>query len=270
MTRNVFALTLVASIALAGCNSRAGSLTAAPSVPAPVVGQLPSVSMTSTVAPTVSLSQSSVGAGLAVTTSTLRLVGEEEMSNDEMADDATSLGYSVQSKIGTPIAKTGIVRKTAAGYSLEVTSGFFKHTTTIYDLVAPTWNGISDRVNKKGQVKGTLDANGHTIEVDSFKNTLDLGFLTNWLTRGKVSGTVLDGDKKAIAGATVEAKSPDGFVFTDTTADDGTFAIKTLEAGKYTLTISKAGFANAASGDHPADVKARHNLKFTAQLTATP
>ncbi|MDB5099147.1 MAG: Carboxypeptidase regulatory-like domain [Cyanobacteria bacterium RYN_339] len=272
MSRNVFALTLVASIALAGCSSHPGTLTAAAVVPAASVAVMPTVSVMSDAAPSVSLTQSTAGAQLAVSTSTLRLVGQEEMSDDELADDAASQGYSLQSKIGTPITKTGIVRKTATGYSLETTSGVFKKTTTNYDLVssvATVTTGLADRLNKKGQVKGTLDANGHTIDVDSFKNTLDLGFLTNWLTRGKISGTVVDGAKKALAGVAVEAKSEDGFVFTDTTDADGNFAIKTLEGGSYSLKLTKTGFDAASSGEHPAAVTSRHNLKFTGQLTAT-
>src|SRR5260370_38284694 len=54
----------------------------------------------------------------------------------------------------------------------------------------------------------------------------------------------MDEEGGSVAGATVEAKNlATNFVQTDTTNTDGHFAFLSLAPGRYTLTISKAGFA---------------------------
>jgi len=64
------------------------------------------------------------------------------------------------------------------------------------------------------------------------------------ITAGTVQGDVLDEKGGSVAGATVEAKNlATNFVQTDTSGTDGHFAFLSLAPGRYTLTISKAGFA---------------------------
>ena len=64
------------------------------------------------------------------------------------------------------------------------------------------------------------------------------------ISAGTVQGDVLDEKGGSVAGATVEAKNlATNFVQTDTTNTDGHFAFLSLAPGRYTLTISKAGFA---------------------------
>src|SRR5690349_16287988 len=64
------------------------------------------------------------------------------------------------------------------------------------------------------------------------------------ITAGTVQGDVLDEKGGSVAGATVEAKNlATNFVQTDTSGPDGHFAFLSLAPGRYTLTISKAGFA---------------------------
>src|SRR5260370_19293717 len=64
------------------------------------------------------------------------------------------------------------------------------------------------------------------------------------ITAGYVQGDVLEEKGGSVAGATVEAKTlATNFVQTDTTNPDGHFAFLSLAPGRYTLTISKAGFA---------------------------
>jgi len=64
------------------------------------------------------------------------------------------------------------------------------------------------------------------------------------ITAGTVQGDVLDEKGGSVAGATVEAKNlATNFVQTDTSGTDGHFAFLSLVPGRYTLTISKAGFA---------------------------
>ncbi len=64
------------------------------------------------------------------------------------------------------------------------------------------------------------------------------------ISAGAVQGDVLDEKGGSVAGATVEAKNlATNFVQTDTTNADGHFAFLSLAPGRYTLTISKSGFA---------------------------
>ncbi len=79
--------------------------------------------------------------------------------------------------------------------------------------------------------------------------TLALGLASRgWgqsqITAGTVQGDVVDEKGGSVAGATVEAKNlATNFVQSDTTNTDGHFAFLSLAPGRYTLTISKAGFA---------------------------
>src|SRR5882724_5560331 len=64
------------------------------------------------------------------------------------------------------------------------------------------------------------------------------------ITAGTVQGDVVDEKGGSVAGAIVEAKNlATNFVQTDTTNTDGHFAFLSLAPGRYTLTISKPGFA---------------------------
>src|SRR5256885_9788156 len=64
------------------------------------------------------------------------------------------------------------------------------------------------------------------------------------ITSGTVQGDVLDEKGGSVAGATVEAKNLDtNFTQTETTGTDGHFAFLSLAPGRYTITVSKSGFA---------------------------
>src|SRR6266849_7213734 len=82
-----------------------------------------------------------------------------------------------------------------------------------------------------------------------FVLTLALGLASpGWgqsqISAGTVQGDVVDEKGGSVAGAIVEAKNlATNFVQTDTTNTDGHFAFLSLAPGRYTLTISKAGFA---------------------------
>src|SRR5258708_3626028 len=82
-----------------------------------------------------------------------------------------------------------------------------------------------------------------------FVLTLALGLASpGWgqaqITAGTVQGDVVDEKGGNVAGATVEAKNlATNFTQTDTTNTDGHFVFLSLAPGRYTLTISKAGFA---------------------------
>src|SRR5467141_3122700 len=70
------------------------------------------------------------------------------------------------------------------------------------------------------------------------------GWGQSQISAGTVQGDVVDEKGRSVAGATVEAKNlATNFVQTDTTNTDGHFAFLSLAPGRYTLTISKQGFA---------------------------
>src|SRR3989440_6723116 len=79
--------------------------------------------------------------------------------------------------------------------------------------------------------------------------TLALGLASSgWgqsqITSGTVQGDVLDEKGGSVAGATVEAKNLDtNFTQTESTGTDGHFAFLSLAPGRYTITVSKSGFA---------------------------
>src|SRR5882762_1961827 len=79
--------------------------------------------------------------------------------------------------------------------------------------------------------------------------TLALGLASSgWgqsqINAGTVQGDVVDEKGGSVAGAIVEAKNlATNFVQADTTNTDGHFAFLSLAPGRYTLTISKQGFA---------------------------
>src|SRR3989454_2731916 len=83
-----------------------------------------------------------------------------------------------------------------------------------------------------------------------FVLTLALGLASSgWgqsqITTGTVQGDVVDEKGGSVAGANIEAKNlATNFVQTDTTNADGHFAFLSLASGRYTLTISKQGFAS--------------------------
>jgi len=71
------------------------------------------------------------------------------------------------------------------------------------------------------------------------------GWGQSQITSGTVQGDVLDEKGGSVAGATVEAKNLDtNFSQTETTNTEGHFVFLSLAPGRYTLTISKQGFAS--------------------------
>ena len=64
------------------------------------------------------------------------------------------------------------------------------------------------------------------------------------ITSGNIQGEVLDEKGGAVPGATVEIKNIDtNFTKTETTGNDGRFVFLLLPTGRYTVTVSKSGFA---------------------------
>jgi hypothetical protein len=64
------------------------------------------------------------------------------------------------------------------------------------------------------------------------------------ITSGTIQGTVLDANGAAVPGANIELKNADtNFARTATSDEDGRFVAPQLPPGRYTLTVTKTGFA---------------------------
>ena len=64
------------------------------------------------------------------------------------------------------------------------------------------------------------------------------------ITSGTIQGTVVDPNGGAVPGASVEIKETQtNFTRNTTTDDEGRFTALLLPSGKYTITITKSGFA---------------------------
>ncbi|HEY3039952.1 MAG TPA: carboxypeptidase regulatory-like domain-containing protein [Pyrinomonadaceae bacterium] len=64
------------------------------------------------------------------------------------------------------------------------------------------------------------------------------------ITTGAIQGTVMDANGAAVPGANIEVKNVDtNFSRTTTSDDDGRFVALQLPPGRYTVTVSKTGFA---------------------------
>jgi hypothetical protein len=68
-------------------------------------------------------------------------------------------------------------------------------------------------------------------------------------TAGTLHGTVTDPSGAAVSGAAVIAITPDGQAKSATTNGTGAYEIKGLAPGKYTITVSAAGFSDFAKDD---------------------
>lgn len=89
------------------------------------------------------------------------------------------------------------------------------------------------------------------------------------ITSGTVQGDVLDEKGGSVAGATVEAKNLDtNFTQTETANADGHFAFLSLAPGRYTLTISKSGFATVLQQNVNLTVGQTINIPVTMKVSS--
>jgi len=95
------------------------------------------------------------------------------------------------------------------------------------------------------------------------------GWGQSQISAGTVQGDVVDEKGGSVAGATVEAKNlATNFVQTDTTNTDGHFAFLSLAPGRYTLTISKAGFATIVQENVNLTVGQTINLPIAMKVSS--
>jgi hypothetical protein len=89
------------------------------------------------------------------------------------------------------------------------------------------------------------------------------------ITSGTVQGDVLDEKGGSVPGASVEAKNLDtNFTQSDTTNADGHFAFLSLAPGRYTLTISKSGFATVLQQNVNLTVGQTINIPVTMKVSS--
>lgn len=262
--KSAVALSLVASLLLAGCGAPAvGTL-----APVSKVGKAPVAAGVKAPAPTVTVTRGAERQHElpAPQLSTIRLAGSAEMSEDELAEMADSLGFEVlaESSLGMKFGKSGTVRSTETGFELVTTTGLFKKTQTAYELDATPalLDELSAVQNKKALVKGVLI--GDTVTVSSVKKQLSLSSLFNWFTKGKIVGRINGTDGKAIADVRISLKNDKGHTFSALSDAEGEYEIKGLEPADYEVTLSKAGFKSTDKSKFT--VKKRHAVKLEATL----
>lgn len=100
------------------------------------------------------------------------------------------------------------------------------------------------------------------------------------ITTGAIQGTVQDANGAAVAGAEVEVKNADtNFIRTTTTDEEGRFIALQLPPGRYTVTVTKTGFATLVVEKADLTVGQAMNLPLsmkvssvaeTVTITATP
>jgi hypothetical protein len=295
MTRSLIAATLITSVLLAGCGaaptgavSKASLGKASTTKAAGVIGpNTASVIGANTagvigantagivgansarVAPLVGLARG-VEVPAAGLVSSLRLVAHHAMADDELRSDAESQGYSIMATDAKQrFEKTGFIRKTEGGWQLEAQKGsFFSKEKDIYTLIPGTTaitTRLHERHDKKATIRGLAGAD-KVVDVTAVSNAMDLGFLTNWFTKGKIVGHVKHaGTKATLEGVTVTAKSEDGALFTAATDDEGAFAIKSLTPGKFYLKLELAGYQTFTATD-PETVAKRDKAEFEGLL----
>src|SRR6266511_2151087 len=89
------------------------------------------------------------------------------------------------------------------------------------------------------------------------------------ITTGVIQGTVLDESSAVVAGASVEVKNTDtNLTKTLTTDSDGRFVFLQLPSGRYTLTVSKQGYATVAQENLNLTVGQAINLNLSMKVSA--
>jgi hypothetical protein len=268
--KSAVALSLVASLFLAGCGAPAvGTL-----APVAKVNRTPIAAGALAPAPSVTVSHGDAARQVHVPLKSTVSVSQADMTEDEMAEDSSFLGLNLfaataQSKAGQKFNKTGIVRRTETGWAFTASKGLFKkkensvYTLTGSDVIL---SAIAGRENKKALIKGVVDKD-NVVTVESVKGLADMGFLLNWFSKGKAVGEVKDSDGKALIDVKVTVKSSDGFVLSALSNADGEFEIKGLTPDSYTATFSKDGYQSASQ---PFTVAKRQSAQLVATLAPVP
>lgn len=242
--RHLSSAALAAALLLSGCGAHpASTLATTPVAPAPAAAAA-TVTVTANapadaaLAPTVSVSRT------ADKTEGVHVLATTDLSDQELKADATQAGYTVQD-VSAP-GVTGYVRRMdGPGYMLEASSDQYGNAHTVtYALTSSdmsTYSWLGDHVNKRVTVKGLFAPNG-VITVTYAGSALDLSFLTNWWTKGKLTGQAIGTDGLPLVNCEVKLKSAEGYVFLANSDDQGFFKIANLEAGWYQLFFNKSGY----------------------------
>jgi hypothetical protein len=249
-------ISLAAALALAGCGSTGApaTLAAAPTTPA-VAAQAAAPTVSTVAAPTVSVSAQAEALPAHAGTSAPAagqagawVVGTTDLTDEELKADAASEqpGYHVQEAISVPHV-TGYVRRAdGRDYLLEASKNEYGESQdVIYRMICPdyaTYTWLGDRVNQRVTIKGLFKPD-HTVTVTFADKALDLSFLTNWLTKGKFKGQVVQAaNGLPVVNAEVKVRSNKGFIYYTNTDDNGRYTLPNLEDGWYQLWFTKRGY----------------------------
>src|SRR5437660_12129872 len=89
------------------------------------------------------------------------------------------------------------------------------------------------------------------------------------ITTGTIQGTVTDANGAIVPGATVEIKNLETNLIRDLTTDDGgRFVALALPPGKYSITVSKQGFATAVAESLDLTVGQALNLPVAMKISS--
>jgi hypothetical protein len=89
------------------------------------------------------------------------------------------------------------------------------------------------------------------------------------ITTGAIQGTVQDANGAAVPGAVVELKNADtNFIRTTTTDEEGRFVALQLPPGRYTLTVTKTGFATLVVEKADVTVGQAMNLPLSMKVSS--
>ena len=89
------------------------------------------------------------------------------------------------------------------------------------------------------------------------------------ITTGAIQGTVLDANGAAVPGAAVELKNADtNFIRTTTTDEEGRFVALQLPPGRYTVTVTKTGFATLVVEKADVTVGQAMNLPLSMKVSS--
>lgn len=149
-----------------------------------------------------------------------------------------------------PVTRFGVIRSREDGkFFLQVKRGLFDKY-----LGYPEWNiplegtseaktlKLASHLNRLVILRGIMQ--GETLEVRLLMSVPSLGYVTDLITKGRVTGTVYDERTKEPLkdGAMTLKASNNGNLFRSVSKQNGKYGFFRIPAGRYTLKVVKAGY----------------------------
>ncbi len=158
--------------------------------------------------------------------------------------------FKVLSEELAPVTKLGVIRSREPGkFFLQVRRGLFDKYLNYPEWNIPLRASDENKVLKFSEYLNDLVIlRGITGEKDSLEVRLimpapSLSFVTDLVTRGRVTGTVYDQFTKVpLRDAALSLRAANGNLFHATSKYDGRYSFFRLPAGRYSLLVEKAGY----------------------------